>query len=386
MIKKNPPSFNGELHWTSVMIIGLVRNAVVVGSAAFALAFVTSMDANPMLFLHDRFFVNDDRLRKYFAGKTIWITGASSGIGESLAHEIFRLGARNLILTGRSYDRLKSVADACSQLHLADTSSASREMCKCFILPLDMTASQDEFERAIDNLEEILGEDKLDCVVLNAGVGQLRPAAMTRASTTKDIFQVNTLAPISISQVLLERGILKEDKGRHIVLTSSIGAFIGVPLSASYAASKHAMHGYFHSLKGESPWLRIDLICPGPVDTSFHNNHKGGITATRSISNSAKEEERFVNEDAKETSSKGPKLKMSVKRCTRLFLSSLLLGNNGGEHWIAEQPTLFGLYVHQFFPGAFQTILNKIGPFRVAAWNEGKDLYDPETWKDIGRR
>jgi dehydrogenase/reductase SDR family protein 7 len=357
-----------------VMIVPSIRNAVAAGTAAFALAFATSMDANPKLYLHDRFCVNDDKLREYFDGKNIWITGASSGIGESLAHEVSRLGARKLILTGRSRDRLQSVADACSQ-HQSD--------CRCFVVPLDMAAPQDEFEAAVEHLQEILGNEKLDCVMLNAGVGQLRPAAMTPGSVTQAIFQVNTLAPISISQLLLARGILKEDRGRHIVVTSSIGAVMGVPLSASYAASKHALHGYFRSLKGENPWLRIDLICPGPVDTSFHSNHREGIASHPGSSSGTTG--GTESEDVRGTSSTGGKLKMSVKRCTRLFLSSLLLGN-GGEHWIAEQPTLAGLYVNQYFPGMFQLLLNKVGPFRVSAWNEGKDLYDPKTWKDISRR
>jgi short-subunit dehydrogenase len=367
-----------------LMIVPLLRNAIAAGTAAFAVAFATSMDANPVLYLHDRFFVNDNRLREYFDGKTIWITGASSGIGAGLANEISRLGARKLILSGRSLDRLQAVANGCSQRRAAEASSPTGpDDCKCFILSLDMTASQEEFEKAIDILQEILGNDKLDCVVLNAGVGQLHPAATTPASVTQAVFQVNTLAPISICQMLLEREILEVDSGRHVVVTSSVAALVGVPLSASYAASKHALHGYFHSLKGENPWLRIDLICPGPVDTSFHSNPKGGSTSAQSRSNGGVGE---VDEHGSSATSKRRAMKMSIQRCTRLFLSSLLLGKNGGEYWIAEQPTLLGLYINQYFPGTFQLLLNKIGPFRLAAWNEGKDLYDPETWKDLGRR
>jgi dehydrogenase/reductase SDR family protein 7 len=153
---------------------------------------------------------------------------------------------------------------------------------------------------------------------------------------------------------------------------------IGVPLSASYAGSKWAIHGYMNSIKAEMPWLRIDLICPGPVDTSFHSN-KDRIDITNNSQDSNKE---LGNKDKK-------KLKMSVKRCTQLYLSSLLHGTKnkaGGEYWIAEQPTLLGLYINQYFPGLFQTLLSKIGPFRVQAWEDGKDLYDPDTWKNSRKK
>ena len=349
------------------MIAPFVRNAIAVGTAAFALAFAASFDANPSLYLYDKFFVNDDTLRKYFQGKSIWITGASSGIGKELALRASKYGAKNLILTGRSPERLQIVADSCSE------SSASI----ISILPFDMTATNDEFHKAIFSLEKILGDDNLDCVVLNAGRGQLQPAETTSSSTTSEIFQINALSPIAISQILLEKGILnKEKKGRRrrqqLVITSSVGALIGLPLSSSYAASKHALHGYFNTLRAEKTWLDISLICPGTVDTSFHSNYVGGSDHTGDSPNEDKQALRTR------------KMKMPLDRCVRLYISSLMQGN--GESWIAEQPILSGLYINQFLPGVFQKILAKTGPLRLKAWEEGKDLYDPKTWKDIGKR
>ena len=362
-----------------------IRNAIAAAGAALALTFSAKLDCNPSLFLFDKLYVNEDRLKDYFEGKNIWITGASSGIGKELALRISRYGVKNLILTGRSADRLQSVADICfqqqQQQHSKDFTSSSSPS-TISILPLDMSASQDQFEDAIDTLEKILGEDQtLDCVILNAGIGQLRPAISTPQSTTSEVFQVNTLAPILITQMLLQRGMLSPDKGRHIAVTSSIGAMIGVPLSASYAGSKWAIHGYMNSIKAELPWLQINLICPGPVDTSFHSNNNN-------VDNEKNNESVGMNENDLNNKNK-KKLKMSVERCTQLYLSSLLQGTNnkvGGEYWIAEQPTLLGLYINQYFPGIFQTMLSKIGPFRVQAWEEGKDLYDPDTWKNIRKK
>lgn len=361
------------------MIVPYVRNAVAIGTAAFALAFAASMDANPSLYLYDRFFVNEQRLQSFFEGKTIWITGASSGIGREIALRASRYGVKNLILTGRSPERLQIVADSCSkQNNELCTSESESSTSTISVLPLDMTAPQEEFHKALTILEKILGDDNLDCVVLNAGRGQLKPADMTSSTTTSEIFQINALAPIALSQQLLERGILKKNRGRQqLVVTSSVGALVGLPLSSSYAASKHALHGYFNTLRSENTWLDINLICPGTIDTSFHSSYVGGSDHR---GNSSKK----PSSDNKKQVPKSKKLKMSIDRCARLYISSLILGN--GEHWIAEQPMLAGLYINRHFPGFFQMLLAKAGTLRLKAWEEGKDLYDPQTWKDIGRK
>jgi len=345
------------------MIAPFVRNVLAAGTAAFVVAFAATFDANPSLYLYDKFFVNDERLKHFFQGKTFWITGASSGIGKELALRASRYGAKNLILTGRSSETLQIVADSCTSV-----SSIS-------ILPFDMTAPHDELHKAVNSLEKILGDDNLDCVILNAGRGQLQPAITTTSSQTAEIFQVNTLAPIAISQILLERGIFSQEKQRRrqqLVVTSSVGALVGLPLSSSYASSKHALQGYFNTLRAEIPWLDINLILPGTVDSSFHSNYVG-------------QNDHIVNspKDTKQGST-SRNMKMSLDRCMRLYISSMMLGND--ENWIAEQPMLAGLYINQNFPGIFQKILSKAGPLRLKAWEEGKDLYDPKTWKSIGKK
>ncbi len=360
------------------MIAPNLPAAVALGTTAFAIAFAGFMDADPTLYLFDKFFVNERRLKKFFHGKSIWITGASSGIGRELAFRASRYGVKNLILTGRSSERLQVVADYCSdQQSLGNDSSSS----KVSVLPLDMTAPEDEFDRAMSTLEKILGEDDLDCVLLNAGRGQLKPAERTSFSTTSEIFQINALAPIALTQQLLERGILKENRKQQqqLVVTSSVGALVGLPLSSSYAASKHAVHGYFNTLRAEKTWLDIKLICPGTIDTSFHSSYVGGSSPQDTIANDSP-----ASDQKKKSSSSSNKLKMSIDRCVRLYMSSLLLRNT--EFWIAAQPTLSGIYINRYFPGIFQALLAKVGTLRVKAWEEGKDLYDPETWKEMSRR
>lgn len=366
------------------MILPLAARSVLgAAAAALALKLAWTMDANPSLYLQDKFIVNDERLRRHFDGKTVLVTGGTSGIGAELALRLSRLGVlQNLILTGRSEERLETIAAACRNQHKQHRQCDHATEPKVSILQMDMTAPQDECEAAIDNLEDILKRDgaQLDLVILNAGVGQLQTAITTPAYVTRDIFQVNTLAPISLCQILLERKILAETQGgRHVAVTSSIAAKTGVPLSSSYAASKHALHGFFSSLQAENPWLRIDLICPGPVDTLFHDIHN--LDGSRKDNRSSNDfDDNGVAPASSTTSDRN--MKMSTARCAGLYLSSLIVGT-GGEHWIVEQPTLLGLYIHHLFPSFFQSLLNSVGPKRVQAWKEGKDLYDPQTWKEI---
>ena len=342
-----------------MMMATPIGYAFAAGVSALAIAF-SSMDANPSLYLHDKMFSSEKRLDKFFTKKTMWITGASSGIGAEMAVKLSKHGV-NLILSARSEDKLQAVAAAAR--------AASKNENTVLVLPMDVTGNDDELESIVDKVVGIVGDRNLDFVVLNAGKGQLKPESMMSQKESQAMFQVNTIAPIALTQILLRRGILQPDKGKNLMVTSSIGGKYGLPLSASYAASKHALHGYFNSLKAECPWLRIDLVCPGPIDTAFHKNKDDDQNSEIIIENKTSRRE----------------LKMPSSRCAQLIISSFLM-SKGGEHWIAEQPSLIALYINQFFPQLFQTILGKIGPLRLKAWQEGLNLYDPQTWKDIRKR
>jgi len=342
------------------MMANLIRNAVAAGAAALGVGF-SQMDANPALFLHDKFFVNQRLLEMKFEGKTLWITGASSGIGAQLALELSGYGT-NLILTARPSDRLSSIAEECNKRQI------ERGKGSVTVVSADLAGKIETLEGLVEEVMNRMVGERIDYVILNAGVGQLKPAIQTDHHITERVFQVNTLATIAITQLLLERGGLRPDRGTHLVVTSSVGAKFGVPLSASYAASKHALHGYYNSLKAELPWLRVDLICPGSTDTEFHSSHIGGSGEPSS--------KNTVGQTRRKT------MKMSASRCSRLFISSMTMNRRqGGEYWIADQPVLLALYINKFFPDTFQRILSKVGPKRLKAWEDGLDLYDPETWK-----
>lgn len=324
-------------------------------ATALAIAFA-KMDANPSLFVTD-YMASERRKMEHFDRKTMWITGASSGIGAQMAMQLSRYNV-NLILSARSEEKLNDVAQACREVSGNDNDIS--------VLPLDMTCSEQELEFAVDKVMEIVGNGSLDFVVMNAGKGQLKLETQMTRRETEEMFQLNALAPIWLTQLLLRKEILRADRGKNLMVTSSVGGKYGLPLSASYAASKHALHGYFDSLKAECPWLRIDLVCPGPIDTAFHYSKEG-------------------QESEKEAKSSIREMKMPADRCAQLMVSSLLV-KGGGEHYIAEQPSLIGLYVKQLFPGLFQVMLGKVASLRIQAWKEGLNLYDPQTWKDMRKR
>ena len=350
-------------------------------------------------------------LHNHFGGKNVWIVGGSSGIGLELVQQLTSYGA-NVIVSSRRSVLLPSSSSSSSSSSSTNEDDVGGNV---LFVPLDITGSIDELNQAIDSVQTILtsndngdgntGSNKLDYIILNAGRGQLSTADDTTYDTTKEIFQVNTLGPIAITQLLLQRGILSgqpneprpvEELGtttaatttstkknmkerptkccNHFMVTSSVGAKFGVPLSSSYAASKHALHGYYRSLHAENPSLKIDLICPGPISTPFHSTDH------------VKETEIDSNSDNTNKTKKRD-LKMDVKRCAALMISSMMMNHHsrtGGyckERWITEQPTLLGLYINQYVPTLFQNfMLSKIGPLRVKAFQQGKNLYDPDTW------
>lgn len=327
------------------MIPYVWRTAAVAAIVASTAATFGIMDASPGLWFYDKIFVSDRRLQQHFQDKRIWITGASSGIGAALAMKLSKSGAL-LILSARNEAKLRQVSTLCP----GETT----------ILPLDVTSAVD-----VDKAVQQVGGD-IDYLILNAGVGHLRPALQTTMEETERLLQVNTLAPIQMATKWLQQR--KKGQLRYLVVTSSVASLFAVPLSASYAASKHAVHGYFQSLRSEcSPWLRVDLPCPGPVATEFHVNNKG-INAGA------------VNGDSASRSSNGKEMKMPVERSARLIVSSMLIPGRGGrETWIAQQPTLLFCFLNQYMPLLASWMLNKIGPTRLALLEAGLNLYDPSS-------
>ena len=174
--------------------------------------------------------------------KTIWITGASSGVGEGMATVFHREGAR-LILSARRKAELERVKASCTG-GLGDVE----------IVPFDI-CDQTQREAAASR---VLGKyGRLDVLVNNAGIGQRSPAKDTLLDVERRIMEVDFFAPVALTKLVLPRMI--EQQGGHLVVTSSVAGKHAVPHHSAYCAAKHALHGYFDTLRVEHLADNIDV-------------------------------------------------------------------------------------------------------------------------------
>lgn len=188
-------------------------------------------------------------------GKTVWITGASGGIGEALALGAARRGAR-LVLSARRKDELERVRAQC-QAHT-----------ECAIVALDLLQLDAEAARA--EAEAPFGP--IDILVNNAGISQRSLIADTDMQVYRRIMELDFFAVIALSKAVLPGMV--ERGGGHIVTVSSVVGYISSPLRSGYAAAKHALHGFFDAAAAEywNDGVRFTLACPGFVSTQVSAN------------------------------------------------------------------------------------------------------------------
>lgn len=189
-----------------------------------------------------------------FDEQVVWITGASSGIGAALAEAFARDGAR-LILSARRRVELEQVAARCDG--------------EPFILPLDLARS-DELASHVSTVLARFG--RIDVLVHNGGVSQRSRVADTHLDVDRRIMEVNYFGAVALTKAVLPT-LLRAGSG-HIVVVSSVMGKLGTPLRSAYAASKHALHGFFDCLRAEiaDDGLFVTLICPGYVKTNISKN------------------------------------------------------------------------------------------------------------------
>ncbi|MFK7843572.1 MAG: SDR family NAD(P)-dependent oxidoreductase [Sphingorhabdus sp.] len=190
-----------------------------------------------------------------FKDKIIWITGASSGIGEALAIAFAAQGA-HIILSGRRTEALEQVAAG------IETDS--------LILPFETT----DYDALPAKIEEALGwKGKVDILVNNAGISQRSLALDTHPDVHHKIINIDLLAPIWLTQLLLPHMI--KAGGGHIIGISSVAGRVGVPLRTAYCAAKHGLIGYMDALRAESEAMHnihVTNILPGAIRTDVSRN------------------------------------------------------------------------------------------------------------------
>lgn len=208
-----------------------------------------------------------------FEGKTWWITGASSGIGEALAMALSEARA-SLVLSGRNEAALGAVAAACKSPVLQ--------------LPFEAT----DFSRLPEIAEKAWAwsagqSGGLYGLVNNAGISQRSLAKDTALEVYRKIIDVDLLAPIALTQAVLPR-MISAGEGQ-IVGISSVAGIVGAPLRSAYSAAKHGLIGYHDSVRAETAHLglRVLVVAPGSVRTNVSRNALDASAQTRGVSDDA---------------------------------------------------------------------------------------------------
>src|ERR1700757_2968814 len=217
----------------------------------------------------------------YFSKKVVWITGASSGIGEALVFALAKQGAK-IVLSARNESALQAVVQ-----------KANLTSDNYLIIPFDLV----DTSKAENYVQQILQKfNHIDVLINNGGMSQRGEALATTTETERNLFEINYFAQVALVKAVLPI-MIKQQSGQITVVSSIAGKF-GFYLRSSYSAAKHALHGYFESLRLEIEKKNINvlIVCPGKIDTPIsinavgeggnkHNkqdeSHVGAMTATQ---------------------------------------------------------------------------------------------------------
>ena len=191
-----------------------------------------------------------------FREKIVWITGASSGIGEGLAKSFASIGAR-VVLSGRNLIELNRVKD--------ESINAGANESDLLVLPLDVV----DFDSIPPATSSVLDEfSRIDLLINNAGQGARDFITEMDFSIYRKIMDVNLFSAIALTKAVLPH-MIERGSGR-IVGVSSLAGKVGVPLRTAYCPAKHAVLGFFDSLRAEVAHygIKVSTILPGVVRTN----------------------------------------------------------------------------------------------------------------------
>ena len=187
--------------------------------------------------------------------KVIWITGASSGIGEALAYALASKKAK-LILSGRNLEALEQVKEKCNSADVV-------------LLPFDLSHF-DLSKSTVSKALQFFGS--IDVLINNGGISQRSLIAETDFEVDKKLIAVDYLGTVALTKALLPY-FIQQKKGHFVTVTSLMGKF-GSPYRSGYCGAKHALHGFFDVLRmeHEKDNIKVTLICPGFVQTNVAIN------------------------------------------------------------------------------------------------------------------
>lgn len=254
--------------------------------------------------------------------KVVWITGASSGIGEALVYKFAAEKAR-LIISSRNATALEKVKQQCAHAqHIT-------------ILPLDLENHASLADKAQEALK-IYG--KVDVLINNGGVSQRSLALETTLAAEQKVMNIDFWGTVILTKAILPAMI--QNGGGQIVCVSSLVGKFGTKFRSTYAAAKHAMHGYFDSLRNEvyDKNISITIVCPGFIKTNVSIN---AITADGS--------QQGTMDAAQGAGMDANVFAQKMYKAIRAKKEEVYIG--GSE--------VMGVYLKRFVPGLFSKIIRK---------------------------
>ncbi|MFS4469218.1 SDR family oxidoreductase [Maribacter sp. 2210JD10-5] len=255
-------------------------------------------------------------------GKVVWITGASSGIGEALTYQLNEIGCK-LIISAR---REKVLAEVKKNSNLPDHVA---------ILPLDLTQT-DQLPAKTKKAIEFYGH--VDMLINNGGLSQRSLILDTKFEVFQKMIEVNYLGTICLSKSILPHFIARKT-GHFTTITSLMGKF-GSPYRSGYCGAKHALHGFFDVLRmeHEKDNINVTLICPGFINTDVAKN-----ALTADGTRQKKQDEATANG-------------MHVAKCAKKIIKAIQKRkfevNIGGKEIMA-------VYLKRFFPRLLHRVVLK---------------------------
>lgn len=263
-------------------------------------------------------------MTKISSNTVVWITGASSGIGEAITYQVNEKGAKTII-SARRKEELERVKSGCKHPE------------NVHIITLDLGDAFAINQKAKE-AESIHGH--VDILFNNGGISQRDKALNTKIDVDRKIMEVNYFGTIALSKALLPR-MIERKKGHHVITSSAVG-IISTPLRSSYSASKHALHGFYDALRSEhhEDKIKVTIACPGFITTNISKN---------ALMGDGKAQGKMDNAQANG---------MSPETCAKLMIRAV--EKNTEEIYIGGFKEKLGIYVKRFFPTLFSKMVRKM--------------------------
>ncbi|XP_053625440.1 dehydrogenase/reductase SDR family protein 7-like [Plodia interpunctella] len=269
------------------------------------------------------------RRRAALRNKVVVITGASSGIGESLAHAFYDQGSK-VVLVARRLKELSRVKDDLISKKLVIPSPEP------LVLELDL-ANVDQMTAFVKKVYTVCGH--IDILINNGGISHRASILNTDMKVFRQIMEINYFGTVALTKAALPNMI--ERKGGQIAFISSVQGLIAIPDRAAYAASKHALQAFGDSLRAEMHQHNIEVcvISPGYVKTAISLNALTGSGTTHGVMDT------------------GTAAGFSADYAADQFLNAIT--NKKKEFILSQLLPRFAIFIRQAVPSLYFYIMSK---------------------------